>query len=88
MSLPTLEQLTTQTSWNRRYKEMQELLHKGPEERKLIAEALLIISKTKDLSFGERKMLDQAQNYEEYLKEQNKKVIQFERAVSGLREIK
>ena len=58
-SLPSLEQLTDQTSWNRRYREMQELVHKSPEARKLVATALLIISKKKDLSFGERKMLDQ-----------------------------
>ena len=76
-SLPSLEQLTDQTSWNRRYREMQELVHKSPEARKLVATALLIISKKKDLSFGERKMLDLAQNYEEYKKEQEKKVIEL-----------
>jgi RNA polymerase-interacting CarD/CdnL/TRCF family regulator len=83
MSL-TPKDLTVGT-WNRRYREMRDLLHKGPDERKLIVEALNIVKTQKDLSFGERKMLDAAQNYEEYLKEQNKNVIKFEDAVKRLR---
>ena len=73
-TLPKLEDLVQTTSWNRRYRDMQELLHQGPEARKLIVDALVILLKTKDLSFGERRLFDQASNYSKYLAEQNEKV--------------
>ena len=74
MSLPKLEDLISPGTWNRSYRDMQALLHQSHEARKLIVIALLIIQLNRDLSFGERKMLDQAQNYDKYKAEQDKKV--------------
>lgn len=67
-SLPTLESLVNIKTWNCRYREMQELLPKSPEARKLIVDALIIIKTQKDLSFGERKMLDSAQNWDSHMR--------------------
>jgi hypothetical protein len=77
-ALPSLEDLTSGGTWNKRYREMQSLVHQGPEARKLIVDAFTIISKSKDLSFGERKMLDLAQNYQKHKDEHDAKVIELE----------
>lgn len=74
MILPKPQDLASIGTWNRRYREMQELLHQGPEARSVIVEALNILKDDKDLSFGERKMLDHALNYEKFKAEQDAKV--------------
>ena len=77
-TLPKLEDLVSDNTWNKGYRQMQELLHHSPEARKLIVDALTIIKERKDLSFGERKMLDCAINYDEYIKELRAKVVKME----------
>ena len=77
-TLPKLEDLTNLMTWNHRYRLMQEVLHTTPEARKLIVDALTIISQSKDLSFGERKMLDHAQNYDRYRAELDAKVVSLD----------
>jgi CarD-like protein len=83
MPLPKLSELTDQTSWNRRYKDMLELVHQSDEARALVLQALILISKKKDLSFGERKMFDMCSNYEQYLEEKSRKDT-LARAVEAL----
>lgn len=61
-------------TWNRRFREFSVLVHKSPEDRQNIVDTLLELRKTKDLSFGERKMLELAQDYDTYKKEQNEKI--------------
>ena len=56
---------------------MTEVVH-TPEGRVQIIEALEHIKLTKDLSFGERKLLDFAKNYEIYKKEHEAKIVQLE----------
>lgn len=78
-SLPKLEDLIAPGTWNKRYRILSDLVHKGPEARKLVVQALTTIKENKDLSFGERKLLDLANNYEEFKKEWEEKVIPIER---------
>jgi CarD family transcriptional regulator len=50
-----------QSTWNRRYREYSERIKSGQlVDISFVFSALLSIKKTKDLSFGERKMLDQS----------------------------
>jgi CarD family transcriptional regulator len=52
-----------QTTWNRRYREYMEKIKTGSiYEIAEVLRNLFILRHTKDLSFGERKMLDQAKN--------------------------
>lgn len=67
----------THSTWNRRYKEMTEIVH-TQEGRVEIIEFLTYLKGVKDLSFGERKLLDLAQNYEERMKEYNANVIRID----------
>lgn len=69
------------TTWNKRYKELTELLHTNDEIRKKVVIYMYKLIKVKDLSFGERKLLDQFENYYEYLKQQNEKVIQINKKI-------
>lgn len=71
MSLPKLEELCDQSTWNRRYRQMDELSHVSDEARALVVQALTIINKKKDLSYGERKMFDRCSNYKKYLAEKD-----------------
>jgi CarD family transcriptional regulator len=49
-------------TWNMRYREYMEDIHTGePERIARVLVALRMLSKEKDLSFGERKLLDQAE---------------------------
>jgi CarD family transcriptional regulator len=49
------------TTWNRRYREFMEKLQTGElMEIALVYRSLTVLRRTKDLSFGERKMLDQS----------------------------
>jgi RNA polymerase-interacting CarD/CdnL/TRCF family regulator len=80
MKLPTVKELSVGT-WNRRYRQFQELLVQGPEARKLVADALIAISTTKDLSYGERKMLSAAQNWDKYLSDLQEKKSKFDAEV-------
>ena len=77
-TLPTIKELTEQTTWNKRYKWMAELVHESYEARTLIVEALGILKLSKDLSYGERKMLDLAINYEQHKAEHEQKVKNLE----------
>lgn len=50
-------------TWNRRYREYMECIHSGDAlEIARVANALLHLRREKELSFGERKLLDQALN--------------------------
>lgn len=64
-----------QSTWNRRYRLFQAMLHDGPEERTYIVQCLEYLKQHKDLSFGERKMLDMAQGYDAWIAEQKKKIV-------------
>jgi CarD family transcriptional regulator len=49
------------STWNRRYRECMELLTSGrPEATAEVFRRLVTLKRSKDMSFGERKMLDQA----------------------------
>jgi CarD family transcriptional regulator len=57
---PAPEAVDHQT-WNRRYREYMEEIHTGdPKKVARVAALLIALRNTKDLSFGERKLLDQA----------------------------
>lgn len=48
-------------TWNRRYREYMEKIHTGQvHEIAVVMRALFLLKHDKDLSFGERKLLDQA----------------------------
>jgi CarD family transcriptional regulator len=48
-------------TWNRRYREYMEKIHTGQvQEIAVVLRALFLLKHDKDLSFGERKLLDQA----------------------------
>ena len=48
-------------TWNRRYREYMEKIHTGQvQEIAIVLRALFLLKHDKDLSFGERKLLDQA----------------------------
>lgn len=48
-------------TWNRRYREYMEKIHTGQvHEIAVVLRALFLLKHDKDLSFGERKLLDQA----------------------------
>lgn len=64
-------------TWNKRYHILKEMLH-TEEGRKQVVKELTKLMKTKDLSFGERKMLDQAQNWEAFIAEQKKYIIDMD----------
>lgn len=50
-----------QTTWNRRYREYMEKIKTGNiDEIAFVYKSLIQLRETKDLSFGERKMIDQA----------------------------
>jgi CarD family transcriptional regulator len=50
------------STWNRRYREYMEKLNTGEiMDVALVYRSLMVLRKNKDLSFGERKMLDQSQ---------------------------
>lgn len=74
MILPKPQELADVSTWNKRYREMESLVHQGPEARAIIVEALNILKDNKDLSFGERKMLDLALNYDKIKAEHEAKV--------------
>jgi RNA polymerase-interacting CarD/CdnL/TRCF family regulator len=69
MTLPKLSELTDQTNWMSCYDQMLKLVHESDEARALVLQALLMVQKNKDLSFGEREMFDAANNYKEYIKQ-------------------
>ena len=49
-------------TWNRRYREYMEKIHTGQvQEIAEVLRALFLLKHYKDLSFGERKLLDQAE---------------------------
>lgn len=50
-------------TWNTRCRELQELMHKGDEERSAVIAFLEDRAQSRDLTFGELKLLDAAKNY-------------------------
>lgn len=57
--LTTAKVTVDPTTWNRRYREYMELIQTGNiDNLALVVLSLKTLQKTKDLSFGERKMLD------------------------------
>lgn len=72
-------------TWNKRYLQLCEALHMGPEVRVAIVSYMKRLMITKDLSFGERKLLDQVMNYDEYVKEQNKKVVSINAKIRNMK---
>ena len=84
-ALPTFEELCVPGTWNRRYRELNELVHKNKQARELVVRVLNYFKTIKDLNFGERKMLDLAMNYDAIKVGHDKKVISINRKLNSLK---
>ena len=76
-----------QQTWNRRYREYMEKIHTGQvHEIAEVMRALFLLKHDKDLSFGERKLLDQAKTLlvKELSLAQNLKEADVERELEAI----
>jgi len=74
-------------TWNRRYRDYMEKIHTGQvQEIAEVLRALFLLKHDKDLSFGERKLLDQAKTLlvKELSLAQNIKESDVERELEGI----